>query len=319
MDLLIGDLRRLPFADGTFTKAFSLDVLEHLSPEALRGMLGEASRGARARRRALRLHARAEERAGSRWGCAGSTRSRRQLDRVGLVDLRQEHLRKSDHLNPLADIPELEQVARDAGFRIARIRYYTPIVGGFVENILVRWPSAPWRGAPRGRRAVVRERRREAGRGGSARAGRGEGAPEDEAARCISRRQRAHRPDDARRPPLRRRALRPVLRGPRAPGRTAPVMTRAARIVAAAPGRRAASERAREGSGALMRVLYCAIDQRVPGTLGGSVHTRSVADGLAASGTRCTCSRPAATARFRPDRRSGRRWRRRSIALSSDG
>jgi hypothetical protein len=62
----------------------------------------------------------------------------RQLDRIGLVDLRQEHLRKSDHLNPLRDIPELEQVAREAGFRIARIRYYTPIVGGFVENILVR-------------------------------------------------------------------------------------------------------------------------------------------------------------------------------------
>jgi glycosyltransferase involved in cell wall biosynthesis len=33
-----------------------------------------------------------------------------------------------------------------------------------------------------------------------------------------------------------------------------------------------------------MRVLYCAIDQRVPGTLGGSIHTRSVADGLAALG-----------------------------------
>src|SRR5262249_41358808 len=44
IDLLIGDLRRLPFADGTFTKAFSLDVLEHLSPEALREMLAEASR-----------------------------------------------------------------------------------------------------------------------------------------------------------------------------------------------------------------------------------------------------------------------------------
>ena len=62
----------------------------------------------------------------------------RTLDRAGLIDLRQEHLRKSDHLNPLADIPELRRVARETGFRIARIRYYTPIVGGFVENILVR-------------------------------------------------------------------------------------------------------------------------------------------------------------------------------------
>jgi hypothetical protein len=52
--------------------------------------------------------------------------------------MRQERLRKSDHLNPLRDIPELEQVARDAGFRIGRIRYYTPLVGGFVENILMR-------------------------------------------------------------------------------------------------------------------------------------------------------------------------------------
>jgi hypothetical protein len=62
----------------------------------------------------------------------------RQLERVGLVDLRQERLRKSDHLNPLADIPDLERVVRRAGFRIARIRYYTPIVGGFVENIMMR-------------------------------------------------------------------------------------------------------------------------------------------------------------------------------------
>jgi hypothetical protein len=52
--------------------------------------------------------------------------------------MRQERLRKSDHLNPLRDIPELESVAHAAGFRIARIRYYTPIVGGLVENILIR-------------------------------------------------------------------------------------------------------------------------------------------------------------------------------------
>lgn len=33
-----------------------------------------------------------------------------------------------------------------------------------------------------------------------------------------------------------------------------------------------------------MKILYCAIDQRVPGTTGGSVHVRAVADGLAARG-----------------------------------
>jgi SAM-dependent methyltransferase len=137
IDLLIGDLRRLPFADGTFTRAFSLDVLEHLSPEALRAMLAEASRVlAPGGGLFVYTHVRknAPIAAGLRWINAFA----RQLDRVGLIDLRQEHLRKSDHLNPLKDIPELEQVAMEAGFRIARIRYYTPIVGGLVENIMMR-------------------------------------------------------------------------------------------------------------------------------------------------------------------------------------
>jgi SAM-dependent methyltransferase len=137
VDLLIGDLRKLPFADGTFTKAFSLDVLEHLSPEALRGMLAEASR-VLAPGGGLFVYTHVRKNAPIAKGLRWINKLARQLDRVGLIDLRQEHLRKSDHLNPLRDIPELEQVARAAGFRIARIRYYTPIVGGFVENIMMR-------------------------------------------------------------------------------------------------------------------------------------------------------------------------------------
>ena len=137
IDLLIGDLRRLPFADGTFTKAFSLDVLEHLSPQALREMLAESSRIlAPGGELFVYTHVRknASIAAGLRWiNALGRT-----LEGWGLIDARQERLRKSDHLNPLRDIPELEQVARDAGFRIKRIRYYTPIVGGFVENIMMR-------------------------------------------------------------------------------------------------------------------------------------------------------------------------------------
>ena len=137
VDLLLGDLRRLPFADATFTKGYSLDVLEHLSPEALRGMLAEAARViAPGGTLFVYTHVRKNARiaAGLRWinALAG------KLDRMGVIDLRQERLRKSDHLNPLADIPELRRVAADTGFRIARIRYYTPLVGGFVENILMR-------------------------------------------------------------------------------------------------------------------------------------------------------------------------------------
>jgi SAM-dependent methyltransferase len=137
VDLLLADLRKLPFADATLTKAYSLDVLEHLSPDALRGMLKEAARVlAPGGQLFVYTHARknAPIAAGLRWINALA----RHLETIGLIDMRQERLRKSDHLNPLADIPDLHRVAADTGFRVARITYYTPIVGGFVENILMR-------------------------------------------------------------------------------------------------------------------------------------------------------------------------------------
>ena len=43
-DLVLGDLRRLPFADGTFAKAYALDVFEHLSKAALADVLAEMAR-----------------------------------------------------------------------------------------------------------------------------------------------------------------------------------------------------------------------------------------------------------------------------------
>src|SRR4051794_16917649 len=137
VDLLLGDLRRLPFADRTFTKAFSLDVLEHLSPEALRGMLTEAARVI-APGGTLFVYTHVRKNAPIAVGLRWINALARRLERAGLIDMRQERLRKSDHLNPLADIPELRRVAAETGFRIKRIRYYTPLVGGFVENILMR-------------------------------------------------------------------------------------------------------------------------------------------------------------------------------------
>lgn len=137
VDLMLGDLRRLPFADATFDKAWSLDVLEHLSPEALAGMLGEASRVLKPGG-ALFVYTHVRRNAPIAVGLRMINRLAQLLDRWGVIDLRQEHLRKSDHLNPLRDVPHLEQVVEAAGFRIRRIRFYTPIVGGFVENILMR-------------------------------------------------------------------------------------------------------------------------------------------------------------------------------------
>ncbi len=136
-DLALGDLRALPFADGAFTKGYALDVFEHLSREGLAGVLREASRVlAPGGQLFVYTHVRKNSRLalGLRFinWVAGL------LHRAGALDLTQEHLRKSDHLNPLADIPDLERMVGEAGFRIARIRYYTPLIGGVVENLMVR-------------------------------------------------------------------------------------------------------------------------------------------------------------------------------------
>ncbi len=137
MDLALADLRRLPFPDGTFTKAYALDVLEHLSPEALDAMLKEAAR-VLAPGGALFVYSHVRKNARIAAGLRAINALARWLERRGLIDMTQERLRKSDHLNPLTDVPHLERVVSGAGFRIARIRYYTPLIGGFVENILMR-------------------------------------------------------------------------------------------------------------------------------------------------------------------------------------
>ena len=136
-DLVLGDLRRLPFAGGAFTKASALDVFEHLSREALADVLREAAR-VLAPGGELFVYSHVRRNSPLAGGLKRINQLARWLERRGLVDLARERLRKSDHVNPLADIPDLERMVAAAGFRIVRIRYYTPLVSGFMENILMR-------------------------------------------------------------------------------------------------------------------------------------------------------------------------------------
>ena len=137
IDLVAGDLRRLPFASGVFSKGYALDVFEHVSHETLVDVLREAAR-VLAPGGALFVYSHVRKNSRLAGGLKAVNALARWLDRRGLVDLSRERLRKSDHLNPLVDIPDLEAVVASAGFRIARIRYYTPAIGAVVENILMR-------------------------------------------------------------------------------------------------------------------------------------------------------------------------------------
>jgi SAM-dependent methyltransferase len=136
-DIVRGDLRRLPFKSGSFAKAWSLDVLEHLSPDALRDVLAEANR-ALADRGALFIYTHVRKNGWIAGGVRAVNAIARLCERIGLIDLRQERLRKSDHVNPIADHEELERVLAACGFRLERITYYTPVIGALIENVFVR-------------------------------------------------------------------------------------------------------------------------------------------------------------------------------------
>ena len=137
VDLVLGDLRRLPFGDETFTKGYALDVMEHLSRETLADVLREAAR-VLAPGGVLFVYSHVRKNSRLAVGLRWTNRLAHLIERRGWLDLRQERLRKSDHVNPLADVPDLERTVAAAGFRVDRIRYYTPIVGGLIENVLVR-------------------------------------------------------------------------------------------------------------------------------------------------------------------------------------
>ena len=136
VDLARGDIRRLPFAAGSFDKAYSLDVMEHLPEDGVRAMLAET-------RRALRpgglffvySHVMVSSRlAGFQ---RGVNRLVAWLDRCGLVDNKPERDRKSDHMNALKSYEQLESLLADSGFRIESIRYYNVVMKAVIEDLFL--------------------------------------------------------------------------------------------------------------------------------------------------------------------------------------
>lgn len=136
VDLSQGDIRRLPFQTDSFDKAFSLDVVEHLTEEGVRAMLSEA-------RRVLRpggqLFVYSHVMMSSKLAAfqRGVNRLVRWLDRWGLVDNQPERERKSDHLNALTSYDLLERLVDEAGFRIERVRYYNVVFKAAIEDLLL--------------------------------------------------------------------------------------------------------------------------------------------------------------------------------------
>ncbi len=136
VDLARGDVRLLPFADASFDKAYSLDVLEHLTEEGVVRMLSEA-------RRVLRpggkLFVYSHVMMSSKLAAfqRGVSRLVGYLDRKGLVDNAPERERKSDHRNALRSYAQLDAMLARTGFEIENIRYYNVFFKSLIEDLML--------------------------------------------------------------------------------------------------------------------------------------------------------------------------------------
>lgn len=136
LDLVVGDLRTLPVADGAVTKAYAIDVVEHLSPESLDAMLAEIHR-VLAPGGSLFIYTHVMQLSPLAPLLAGIARVSRSIENAGFADLTVDRLRPTDHLNPLASRAHLDEVANRSGFSVDRFLYYTPILSRIAESIVV--------------------------------------------------------------------------------------------------------------------------------------------------------------------------------------
>lgn len=139
--LIQGDARRLPFADCTFDKAFSIDVLEHFPRDVIDACLRETARVLRPGGRFLvfsntrepsRLQPLVEA---SRW-------LGRQFVRAGVYDFEREARRKSDHIKALETWEDVLDAMQRAGLRPVRVVFWNSVATSFVEHVLMKLGEA---------------------------------------------------------------------------------------------------------------------------------------------------------------------------------
>ena len=137
VDLVRGDLRRLPFRKGSFAAAWSIDVLEHLDEPGVAELLVEARR-VLAPGGALFVYTHAMESSRLASFQRGVNSLARRLGRVGLIDHEREAMRKADHRNPLRSHEHFEALCAAAGLRVTERRYYNVVMKAVVEDLLLR-------------------------------------------------------------------------------------------------------------------------------------------------------------------------------------
>ncbi len=137
VDLVKGDLRRLPFRKGAFAKGYTLDVLEHLDEEGVGDILVESRRVLTGDGR-LFVYTHAMESSRLAGFQRFVNRLAKRLGERGLVDHEREALRKSDHRNAIRSHEHFDSLCAAAGLRVAQRRYYNVFFKAVIEDLLFR-------------------------------------------------------------------------------------------------------------------------------------------------------------------------------------
>jgi ubiquinone/menaquinone biosynthesis C-methylase UbiE len=135
------DSRRLPFADDSFDKGFSIDVLEHFPIDVIDAYLAEQARVLRPGGRFLAFSNTKEPStlqplvSASRW-------LGRQFVRAGVYDFEREARRKSDHVKALATWADVLAAFERAGLRPVKVVFWNSVFTSFVEHVLMKLGEA---------------------------------------------------------------------------------------------------------------------------------------------------------------------------------
>jgi ubiquinone/menaquinone biosynthesis C-methylase UbiE len=135
--LVVGDLRRLPLRNGAASRAYSLDVLEHLDEAGVREVLREARRAITKDGRIF-VYTHAMESSKIASFQRGVNRFAKRLGRMGLVDSDKEALRKSDHINAIRSHEHFDEIAKSAGLKVQERVYYNVFAKAVVEDLALK-------------------------------------------------------------------------------------------------------------------------------------------------------------------------------------
>lgn len=137
VDLVQADARALPFGDGVFRAAYSIDVLEHLDLAGIDGVLSETYRVLTPGGRFF-IFTNSREPSTFEPAISAQRWVSGALRRRAIGDFATDDLRKGDHVKALATFEDFVRVAARHGFVVRRQRFWNGLAQGWIDNVLLR-------------------------------------------------------------------------------------------------------------------------------------------------------------------------------------